>query len=546
MSQNSNDLAISDPGVVFVIQVEHASSPAGHRIQNILEKTDIVDFQLKNRISEQFCRKDKETNIQNKFSCFPCRTVLESVDALRCHLQGSKHQHNLEKPSNHNDFLFINGKWKEQRAVKRRAPDELSRREKTKKNKKDRNFPVYKQHTQEKYNETKTYIENGLRKIRPYYFTFIAHAKGRWVGKDLWTVFSEEFRKMEKEDFLRCVESGLVKVNDNKVDIDYRIQNNDLIFHTVHRHELPVTDIRIDIVHDDDDYLVVDKPPSIPVHPCGRYRHNTLLFILAKEYGYTNLHTVHRLDRLTSGVLMFAKNSHKSRDMETMISGSFKIGVCIVSKDGKESRTVFKRLQYKDGVSIVSCKPKTGRMHQIRVHLQYLGFPISNDPLYNSDIFGAEKGKGGLLTKTKDKLMEDLMKRHTVDTWMQSDEYINSRIQGEEENVNYDDGCDDDDDGGKLGDSVEEGVPIKEQQCTDDLVENAAETPILEEEKKGAKISRAKDGSSLEDEVDEFCLDCKRTFKDPPKDTLFIYLHSMRYSGEGWEYKTKLPSWATI
>lgn len=57
------------------------------------------------------------------------------------------------------------------------------------------------------------------------------------------------------------------------------------------------------------------------------------------------------------------------------------------------------------------------------------------------------------------------------------------------------------------------GVPIKEQQCTDDLVENAAETPILEEEKKGAKISRAKDGSSLEDEVDEFCLDCKRTFK---------------------------------
>ena len=57
------------------------------------------------------------------------------------------------------------------------------------------------------------------------------------------------------------------------------------------------------------------------------------------------------------------------------------------------------------------------------------------------------------------------------------------------------------------------GGPIKEQQCTDDLVENAAENPIPEEEKKGVKISRAKDGSSLEDEVDEFCLDCKRTFK---------------------------------
>ena len=61
---------------------------------------------------------------------------------------------------------------------------------------------------------------------------------------------------------------------------------------------------------------------------------------------------------------------------------------------------------------------------------------------------------------------------------------------------------------------------MKEQQCTDDLVVNAAENTILvvqdekkEVEKKCAKISRAKDGSSLDDEVDEFCLDCKRTFK---------------------------------
>ena len=57
----------------------------------------------------------------------------------------------------------------------------------------------------------------------------------------------------------------------------------------------------------------------MPVHPCGRYRHNTVLFILGKEHGLKNLHTIHRLDRLTSGVLMFGKTAAKSRDMELLI-----------------------------------------------------------------------------------------------------------------------------------------------------------------------------------------------------------------------------------
>lgn len=55
------------------------------------------------------------------------------------------------------------------------------------------------------------------------------------------------------------------------------------------------------------------------VHPCGRYRHNTVVFILAKEYQLKNLRTIHRLDRLTSGLLMFGRNPKKARDMEQQI-----------------------------------------------------------------------------------------------------------------------------------------------------------------------------------------------------------------------------------
>lgn len=70
---------------------------------------------------------------------------------------------------------------------------------------------------------------------------------------------------------------------------------------------------------DDGEVLVVDKPASIPVHPCGRFRHNTVIFILGKERGISELHTVHRLDRLTSGVLLFARTLETSKKLDQLV-----------------------------------------------------------------------------------------------------------------------------------------------------------------------------------------------------------------------------------
>lgn len=66
--------------------------------------------------------------------------------------------------------------------------------------------------------------------------------------------------------------------------------------------------------------------------------------------------------------------------------------------DGKHAKTLFRRLRYTaaKNYSVVECHPFTGRTHQLRVHLQYLGYPISNDPIYcNAKVFGANLGKGG-------------------------------------------------------------------------------------------------------------------------------------------------------
>jgi 23S rRNA-/tRNA-specific pseudouridylate synthase len=79
---------------------------------------------------------------------------------------------------------------------------------------------------------------------------------------------------------------------------------------------------------------------------------------------------------------------------EPILTVSHKLALNVVSKQGKPSKTVFQRLRFDGKHSIVECKPLTGRTHQIRVHLQYLGFPIVNDPLYHQEkVWGPSLGK---------------------------------------------------------------------------------------------------------------------------------------------------------
>jgi len=238
--------------------------------------------------------------------------------------------------------------------------------------------------------------------VTPYYFTFTTFTKGRWVGETILEVFTREFRAHPQQEYARAINAGTLTVNYEKVEVDYKLKHNDLLANIVHRHEVPVTDKSIRLLSVTEDLVVVDKPPSIPVHPCGRYRHNTVVFILAKEFGLKNLRTIHRLDRLTSGLLMFGRSPAAARDMETQIRTrqvekeyicrvegefpegavhcrqpievlSYKVGVCKAAAQGRDCWTEFTRLSYNGRSSVVLCRPRTGRMHQIRLHLQFLG-----------------------------------------------------------------------------------------------------------------------------------------------------------------------------
>lgn len=437
--------------------------------------------------------------------------------------------------------------------------------------------------SQEHFDETSYYFEGGLRKVRPYYFDFKTYCKGRWIGKSLLEVFSKEFRAESLEYYKAAAKDGRIRLNEAPIDdLSITLRNNDHMRNTVHRHEPPVVGRPLEILVDNGEVLVVDKPASMPVHPCGRFRHNTVIFILGKERGISGLHTVHRLDRLTSGVLLFARTLEVSKRLDQLVRDrllekvyvcrvegefpeaelvceepilvvSFKVGLCRVDPKGKDCRTVFQRLSYNGHTSVVRCMPLTGRTHQIRVHLQFLGFPILNDPIYGSSAWGPNRARGGLVGMSDDDLLKALLDEHRSKEslhLLDLSEDTSSILQGSSMGVGAN-GTDVQDDCNTslprtLVESVKEPEACSPQVCepvtsdctlndTQDAGSNAASS--VDFGCAASVLSGPKDRDPL-------CSECKIVRPDPTAKELIMYLHALRYKGPDFDYQTCLPDWA--
>jgi 23S rRNA pseudouridine1911/1915/1917 synthase len=184
--------------------------------------------------------------------------------------------------------------------------------------------------------------------------------------------------------------------------------------------ELEAEDIPLAILHEDGDLVVIDKPAGLVVHPGAGNPTGTLVQALLHHCqdlsgigGVERPGIVHRLDKETSGCLVIAKNdaAHQSlaaqfadRTVEKIYlaiaegaprrasgvidaaigrhrSHRQKMAVDLTGK-GREAVTHYRVLAQADGLSLIECRPKTGRTHQIRVHLKHLGHPLAGDPIY--------------------------------------------------------------------------------------------------------------------------------------------------------------------
>jgi 23S rRNA-/tRNA-specific pseudouridylate synthase len=151
---------------------------------------------------------------------------------------------------------------------------------------------------------------NGVRHVVPYVHVFKTFAKGRWVGRELLEVLLREFGSHPKEYWLNAIRHGFVLVNNRKIEENYIFKNNDEFYHMTHRHE-PAVVGDVTLVGRNKDLFAVNKPSSMPMHPCGAYRANSMLFLLEQEPIVSQqppLQLVHRLDRVTSGLVVLATN----------------------------------------------------------------------------------------------------------------------------------------------------------------------------------------------------------------------------------------------
>ncbi len=218
----------------------------------------------------------------------------------------------------------------------------------------------------------------------------------------------------------KLIKEGLVTVNGKKVSSSYSVKFDDTILiddDLDYSISVEPQNISLDIVYEDSDLLVVNKASGMVVHPAPGHYEDTLVNALLYRFQLSSGEKyrpgiVHRLDKDTSGLMLVAKNDFTHEALSRMIAnkeverhylaivdGVIKhdtgtidapIGrdsnnrqkMAVTDVHGKEAITHFRVLETFHNHTLVECILETGRTHQIRVHMAYIGFPVSNDPLY--------------------------------------------------------------------------------------------------------------------------------------------------------------------
>ena len=242
------------------------------------------------------------------------------------------------------------------------------------------------------------------------------------AGERLDKALSVLLPNVSRSKLRQYIDEGLILVNDKQEKASYKLRENDVVLVSdfpSEEYDLEAEDISLDIVYEDDDIMVVNKPKGLVVHPgAGNWNHtlaNALKFHsdkLSSLNGDFRPGIVHRLDKDTGGLLIIAKNDEAhaflanqlsdhtlGRNYYALVLGTiaenegkiiapigrddkYRQKMAVDLRDGKYAETSFKVIERFAQATLVDCALKTGRTHQIRVHMNYISHPVIGDPLY--------------------------------------------------------------------------------------------------------------------------------------------------------------------
>jgi RluA family pseudouridine synthase len=262
---------------------------------------------------------------------------------------------------------------------------------------------------------------NSVSIIEPYEHTYRFRPKASEIGHSVYEIFAQRFPFRATTEWGKKQNAGHLGVNDTITPLEYLVQSSDTLFHRNIGVFEPTVPDEIEIIEQNKDFLWIDKPAPLPMHSGGRYHRNTVVSLLENK-GYGPLFIVHRLDAVTSGLILLAKSETSAAMAAKLISegqthkhyeaivrgnppsGNHEIFVgikrdkgflfkCSDDTDAKPAQTLFTVLHQGDGWAHVKCVPVTGRTHQIRLHLAHWGYPIWDDAMYNGTITGTQRSK---------------------------------------------------------------------------------------------------------------------------------------------------------
>jgi len=231
-----------------------------------------------------------------------------------------------------------------------------------------------------------------------------------FAGLTLIDYLTKRFTYATREQWLERLNEQKVLLNQKIALSDQVVQAKDELSYAPGEFIEPPVNSNYQILFEDVDMCIIDKPAPLPVHPIRKYYENSLLSLLQKKYPGQDFYPVHRIDLETSGIVIFAKNAETAsrlgkmfiagevqKTYQAVVFGCFleeeklidlpiakipKSNTFEVSESGKASQTRVKKISSNEKYSLLEVETLTGRPHQIRVHLQAIGFPIVGDKRY--------------------------------------------------------------------------------------------------------------------------------------------------------------------
>lgn len=251
-----------------------------------------------------------------------------------------------------------------------------------------------------------------LQQPPPYEQIYRNYLPGRFIGYTVEDYFASRFPYWELARWRAWIEEGRITVNGEAAIPGRVLKEHDFIVTNMGVRQEPLADRTLSVLYEDECVRVFNKGAPLPVHPCGRYFMNSMTELLKVEYPDEVPRPVQRLDAMTTGVIVFARNRETAKqvmhqfqnnavDKEYLalvegvpdrasfvvdapvgkIKGSAR-GVGPEASDAKSAVTEFELLAECGGRSLLKAVPRTGRTNQIRVHLAHVGLPLVNDPVY--------------------------------------------------------------------------------------------------------------------------------------------------------------------